>query len=78
MIVSLIRTVYFLRLKAENTAVTLAGHATSMSVRNFFLLEVEDKKKENDKQNEKAFKTKNPKLLSHETNLPCYKIIQLL
>ena len=26
MIVSLIRTIYFLRLKAENTAVTLAGH----------------------------------------------------
>ena len=26
MIVSLIRTVYFLRLKAENTAVTQAGH----------------------------------------------------
>ena len=26
MIVSLIRTVYFLRLKAENTAVTHAGH----------------------------------------------------
>ena len=26
MIVSLIRTVYFLKLKAENTAVTKAGH----------------------------------------------------
>ena len=26
MIVSLIRTIYFLRLKAENTAITWAGH----------------------------------------------------
>ena len=35
MIVSLIRTVYFLKLKAENTAVTQAGHEGTFNYGNF-------------------------------------------
>ena len=39
MIVSLTRTVYFLRLKAKNTAVTEAGHGTTYGNMGKFLLE---------------------------------------
>ena len=47
MIASLIRTVYFLRLKAENTAVTKASHGVVyfFKIRFFFVTSMDLKKK---------------------------------